>query len=110
MSFSSNKSIVLAKSFSFRVNLLSLKDIIAEHTLKISAKKGTGIEKLLQTFEKVLRNEKVYIKKIFPFEQAGLIQEIRKYGELILEEYKAEGILVKAYLPKDLYRKIKKRL
>ncbi len=89
---------------------ISLKDIRAEHTLKISAKKGTGIEKLLQTFEKVLRNEKVYIKKIFPFEQAGLIQEIRKYGELILEEYKAEGILVKAYLPKDLYRKIKKRL
>lgn len=89
---------------------ISLKDIRAEHTLKISAQKGTGIENLLEIFEEVLRNEKVYIEKIFPFEQAGLIQQVRKYGELILEEYKAEGILVKAYLPKDLYRKIKKRL
>lgn len=89
---------------------ITLKDIQAEHTLKISAKKGTGIEKLLETFENVLRNEKVYIKKIFPFEQAGLIQEIRKYGELILEEYKTDGILVKAYLPKDLYKKIEKQL
>ncbi len=89
---------------------ITLKDIQAEHTLKISAKKGTGIEKLLETFENILRNEKVYIKKIFPFEQAGLIQEIRKYGELILEEYKTDGILVKAYLPKDLYKKIEKQL
>lgn len=89
---------------------ISLKDVRAEHTLKISAQKGTGIENLLEIFEEVLRNEKVYIEKIFPFEQAGLIQQVRKYGELILEEYKPEGILVKAYLPKGLFQKIEYKL
>ena len=29
--------------------------------------------------------KKFILKKIFPFEQAGLIQQVRKYGELILE-------------------------
>lgn len=88
----------------------TLKDIRAEHTLKISAKKGTGIENLLEILEEVLRNEKIYIEKIFPFEHAALIQLVRKFGELILEEYKPEGILVKAYLPKDLYKKIEHEL
>lgn len=89
---------------------ITLKDVRAEHILKISAKKGTGIENLLEVLEEVLRNEKVYIEKTFPFEQAGLIQQVRKYGELILEEYKPGGILVKAYLPKDLYKKIEHQL
>src|SRR5699024_9452373 len=58
-----------------------LKDIRADYTLKISAKYGTGIEKLLETLEKVLREKEVYIEKLLPYDQAGKIQTIRKYGE-----------------------------
>lgn len=84
-----------------------IKDIRANHTLKISAKHGTGVDELKEVLEDVLRESKVYIEKVFSFNEAGKIQRIRKYGELLLEEYQAEGIFVKAYLPKDLYEKIK---
>ena len=84
-----------------------IKDIRANHTLKISAKHGTGVDELKEVLEDVLRESKVYIEKVFSFNEAGKIQTIRKYGELLLEEYQAEGIFVKAYLPKDLYEKTK---
>ncbi|NLJ89351.1 MAG: GTPase HflX [Clostridiales bacterium] len=87
-----------------------LKDVKADYTLKISAKHGTGLDELLEVLEDVLRENKVYIEKVFSFNEAGKIQTIRKYGELLLEEYQAEGIFVKAYLPKDLYEKIKHQL
>lgn len=83
-----------------------IKDIKAEYTLKISAKYGRGIDEFLETLEGVLRKDKVYIETLFPYDEAGKIQTIRKYGELILEEYQAEGIFVKAYLPKELYKQI----
>lgn len=80
-----------------------IKDNRAEYTLKISAKCKTGLEELLETLEDVLRKNKVYIEKLFPYNDAGQIQTIRKYGELLLEEYQADGIFVKAYIPKEMY-------
>ena len=41
-----------------------------------------------------------------PYDKAGLIQLIRKQGELISEEYVAEGIEIKAYVPMDVYGKL----
>lgn len=79
-----------------------LKDIKAKQTLKISAKEGRGLDELLQVLEDVLREDKVYIEKLFHYDEAGKIQTIRKYGELLLEEYQEDGIYVQAYLPKEL--------
>lgn len=89
---------------------LILKDIKADHTLKISAKYGSGTEELLEVLEKVLREQEVYIEKLFSYDQAGKIQTIRKYGELLLEEYRDDGIFVKAYLPKELYQRMEHEL
>ncbi len=89
---------------------LILKDIKADHTLKISAKYGSGTEELLEVLEKVLREKEVYIEKLFSYDQAGKIQTIRKYGELLLEEYRDDGIFVKAYLPKELYQRMEHEL
>lgn len=83
-----------------------IKDIKAEKTLKVSAKTGHGLEELLEVFEEVLRESKIYLEKLFSYEEAGKIQRIRKYGQLVEEEYQQEGIFIKAYLPKDLYEKI----
>lgn len=83
-----------------------IKDVKADHTLKVSAKHGEGLDKFLETLELVLREEKVYVEKTFPYDKAGHIQTIRKYGELLFEEYKQEGIFIKAYLPKGLYKRL----
>ncbi len=81
-----------------------IKDFKADHTVKISAKTGADIDKLLEVIEKVLGERKVLLEKVFSYQEAGQIQTIRKFGQLLEEEYQQEGIYVKAYVPKDLYQ------
>jgi GTP-binding protein HflX len=83
-----------------------LKDFKADYTTKISAKTGMGIEKLLELIEKVLMEQKVLIENVFSYNEAGKIQIIRKYGQLLEEEFRQDGIFVKAYIPKDIYRSL----
>ncbi|HHV12552.1 MAG TPA: GTPase HflX [Clostridiales bacterium] len=75
-----------------------IKDFKADHTVKISAKTGMGVDKLLDLIEKVINERKVLLEKVFSYQDAGRIQAIRKYGQLLEEEYRQEGIYVKAYV------------
>lgn len=80
-----------------------IKDCKADVTLRISAKYKMGLEELLQTIEDILREQKVYLERIFSYNDAGKIQSIRKYGQLLEESYREDGIFVRAYLPKEIY-------
>lgn len=80
-----------------------IKDFHSDYTIKISAKTGKGINELLKLIEKVLNERKVLIERLFTYNEAGKIQTIRKYGQLLLEEYQQDGIFVRAYVPKDIY-------
>ena len=77
------------------------KDLQAERVVKISAKTGDGIPDLLNAISEVLLEGKVYIERVYGYDEAGKIQGIRKYGQLLSEEYVADGVAVKAYVPKD---------
>lgn len=81
----------------------SVKDCKADVTVKISAKKQIGLDILLEEIENILKEQKVYLERIFTYNEAGKIQMIRKYGQLLEEEYREDGIFVKAYLPKEVY-------
>lgn len=81
-----------------------IKDFKADHTVKLSAKTGEGVDKLLDTIERVLTEQKILIEELFPYSEAGKIQTIRKYGQLLVEEFRQEGIYVKAYISKELLR------
>lgn len=83
-----------------------LRDFQADKTLSVSAKTGEGLPALLEELEKILRNQKVYINCIYPYDSAGKIQLIRKNGQLMKEEYTADGILVEAYVPQELYHTV----
>ncbi len=85
---------------------LIIKDFKADKSVKISAKEMQGLEELQEIFEEILRERKILVERIFSYQDAGKIQIIRKYGQLLEEEYQAEGIFVKAYLPKDIYNQI----
>ncbi|MCI9148340.1 MAG: GTPase HflX [Hungatella sp.] len=80
-----------------------LKDLSADYQVKVSAKTGRGTDTLLETLETILRNDKIYVERVYGYEEAGKIQAIRKYGELLWEEYREDGILVKGYIPAELY-------
>lgn len=88
----------------------TLKDLKADKTVKISAKSGTGVAQLLELIEEVLREAKVLLEHTFSYQDAGSIQPIRKYGQLLTEEYREDGIYVKAYVPKDIANQIIRNL
>ena len=70
--------------------------------LFISAGRDEGLEELKELLAQLLRENKTYLEKVIPYTDAGIIQQIRKNGELLSEEYVPEGILVKAYIGKEL--------
>jgi len=80
-----------------------LVDPRADLIVFMQAKNGVGIEELVGGIEDILRGDKVLIEKIFSYEDAGKIQDIRKNGELLEEEYREDGIFVKAYIPRSMY-------
>lgn len=84
-----------------------LKDFKADKTVNISALHGDGLTELKDTIEEVLRESKMYIEKTYSYTEVSKISLIRKYGQLISEEYVAEGIEVKAYVPTEIYDKVK---
>lgn len=81
----------------------SCKDLKADRVVKISAKKGNGLPELLEIISELLRESKVYVEKVISYAEGNKLALIRKYGELLSEEYVAEGTAIKAYVPKDLY-------
>ena len=83
-----------------------IRDFKADYTVKISAKKGTGLDELSDTIEAVLREQKIALECLYDYKDAGLVQLIRKYGELQEEEYREDGIFVRAYVPVEIYNKV----
>ncbi len=83
-----------------------IKDFKADHTVKISARTGMDVNKLLELIEKILNERKILVEKVFSYQDAGKIQVVRRYGQLLEEEYRQDGIFVKAYVPKDIYQSL----
>lgn len=83
-----------------------IRDFKADYTLKISAKNGDGLPDLKAILEKLLSEDQIYIERLFPYAEAGKIQLIREFGQLLSEEYTDTGIAVKARVPKEIYGKV----
>ena len=82
------------------------RDFHADKVLKMSAKTGEGIEDLKKTVEDILQKQRVYLEHVFPYKDAGKIAIIRKFGEILSEEYIDEGISIKAYIPAEIFGKV----
>ena len=83
-----------------------LRDFKSDYRLNISAKTGVGLPDLSNLLEEILRNQKVYVDKTFGYHEAGKIQIIRTYGQVLEEEYTEDGIKVKGYVPAEMYTRI----
>ncbi len=81
----------------------TLKDISSDYQVRISARTGEGIDELENLIESILRSRRIFLEKVYSYKDAGKIQQIRKYGQLLKEEYQEDGILVNAYVPAELF-------
>ena len=68
-----------------------IRDSRADYVCKISAKNGAGLEELKVLLEKLLSENQIYIERLFPYQEAGKIQLIREYGQLLEESYTENG-------------------
>ena len=75
--------------------------------IRISAKTGEGIDKLLDAIEHNLPVRMKRVRLLVPFAAAGIVSEIRQKGTLHSEEYVAEGVSVDATVDEALYAKVK---
>ena len=82
------------------------RDLHADYTFAVSAKTGQGMDELKGALLDIIRQDQIYVERLYDFSEAGKIQLIRKHGQLLEEEYVAEGIAVKAYVPKSIYGRI----
>ena len=80
-----------------------LRDLRSDYQARISAKTGEGIEELKLLLERILRSRRIYLERLYPYRDAAKIQQIRKTGQLLKEEYREDGILVEAYVPAQQY-------
>ncbi|MDD6482703.1 MAG: GTPase HflX [Lachnospiraceae bacterium] len=83
-----------------------LQDFRADHVLEISAAEDKGLEEVKELLLEMLREDKIYVERVIPYTQAGILQLVRKAGELMEEEYVPEGIAIKAYVPMEVYGKL----
>ena len=78
------------------------KDPRSDKTVYISAREKSGLDELLEKTEEILNEGMIYLEKVFPYEEAGKIQQIRQHGKLESEEYTEEGIAVFEYVKKEM--------
>ena len=79
------------------------RDFHAEHTLKISARTGEGLEEFKELVDKILRQQRICLEKLIPYKDSAKLALIRKHGELELEDYREDGIYIKAMVPTNIY-------
>ena len=82
------------------------KDLRADRTVCGSIKENQGLQELVDVLEKMISERSIYVEKVIPYAEAGKIQLIRQYGQLLGEEYTEGGIAIKAYIPGELEGRI----
>lgn len=83
-----------------------LSDANADYVVHAAVKKREGLSEIDEAIADALKNMRIYIEKVFPYSDAGKPGLIRKYGQLLKEEYKDDGIYVEGYVPKSLLGKL----
>ena len=78
-----------------------LKDLRADKTVRISARTGQGIQEMLDALVDVLKEGQKEIEQVLDYADGSKVGLIRKYGQVITEEYREDGIYVKALIPQE---------
>lgn len=102
-----NKPVITAFNKMDRVGeAITVRDFQADKIVQISAKSGENLEQLFTAVEEILREEKIHIERVFPYSESAKVQLIRKYGELLKEEFEEDGVHVEAYVPQEIYGRL----
>ena len=94
------------------VTVLNKCDLLTENipedssTVKISAKKAQGIDRLLQVIAANLPETAKRMKLLLPYDKAGYTAKLRENGKVFTEEYTESGVLVDALVDQMLIKQM----
>ena len=83
-----------------------LKDPVAEMAVSVSVRTGEGLEDLLLKIEEMIRRLKPYIRTTISYADGQKVDFIRRYGQVVKEEYTENGTYIEAYLEDAYIRKL----
>lgn len=83
-----------------------LHDFHADYAIPVSVRHREGLDRFLEILEQVVRKGQILVERVLPYQNAGIIAQIRQTGQILEEEYLADGIRVRAYVPEDLYGRL----
>ena len=92
------------------VTVLNKCDLLTENipeddsTVKISAKKAQGIDRLLKVVAANLPETAKRMKLLLPYDKAGFTAKLRENGKVFTEEYTETGVLVDALVEQMLIK------
>ena len=76
-----------------------LRDPRADQNVRFSAKTGEGKRQVFDAIQKLLEGSRIHLVEVIPYTESGKLSWIRQYGQLLKEEYEADGIHVEACVP-----------
>ena len=91
-----------------KADLVSREDIpTGEDIVRISAKKGYGMEDLLKAIEKALGHSRHHIEVLLPYSAGGLVDTLHSNAQVLKVDYTGEGIAVETVVDPILYGRLR---
>ena len=99
-----------------RIDVLNKCDKIEEadfaplpRAIRVSAKTGEGLDQLSDAIAAILRARECKISVLVPFDQYGIVTDIRAMGRILSEEYTDHGTQVTAMVDAAAYGRLLSR-
>ena len=91
-----------------KADLVSAEDIpVGEDVVKISARTGAGMERLLQAIEAALGHSRHHVELTLPYSMGGMVDSLHSGAQVLGVEYTGEGIVIEAVLDPIFYGRLK---
>ena len=91
-----------------KADLVEATDVpIGEDVVRMSAKRGFGMDELLKAIENALGHSRHHVMLTLPYSQGGLVDTLHKNAQVKSVDYTGEGIVVETVLDPILYGRLK---
>ena len=91
-----------------KAELVSPEDIpVGEDVVKISAKLGLGMDRLLSAIEEALGHSRHHVTVLLPYSMGGMVDTLHSSAQVLNVEYTGDGIAVETILDPILFGKLK---
>ena len=91
-----------------KADLVTPEDIpVGQDVVKISAKKGEGMQSLLENIERALGHSRHHVEILLPYSMGGMVDTLHSGAQVLNVDYTADGIAVETIVDPILYGRLR---